>query len=240
MNPLFRIFLNHVRAIGCGALLLVNTCVQGQPAVSSIRILPVFQSQKLELNDKFYPLENGDSIQFETLRFYISDIRFYQKNNLVFREKNSYHLVDASLDSSLIINVNTNEELAFNSVRFYIGIDSTTNMSGALGGDLDPTKGMYWAWQSGYINFKLEGKSNRCKTRNNEFMFHLGGYAAPFNSIQEVSIPIRHTDVIQIALELDSFLSQINLATENSVMIPGAQAMRLSALLVNLFHVRGL
>jgi hypothetical protein len=37
--------------------------------------------------------------------------------------------------------------LKYDQIQFQLGIDSLTNVSGAMGGDLDPTKGMYWTWQ---------------------------------------------------------------------------------------------
>ena len=76
--------------------------------------------------------------------------------------------------------------MRFNTIAFNLGIDSITNVSGAQGGDLDPTKGMYWAWQSGFINIKLQGTSNSCPPPKNEFEFHLGGYQYPFNSLQTI------------------------------------------------------
>ena len=76
------------------------------------------------------------------------------------------------------------EDTEFDAIQFNLGIDSLTNVSGALGGDLDPTKGMYWTWQNGYVNFKLQGTSDLCNNPKNEFEFHLGGYLKPFNNYE--------------------------------------------------------
>ena len=57
-----------------------------------------------------------------------------------------------------------------------------------MGGDLDPTKGMYWAWQSGYINFKMEGSCSQCLATKNNFEFHLGGYQQPFYAMQTIEL----------------------------------------------------
>jgi hypothetical protein len=67
--------------------------------------------------------------------------------------------------------------LHYNTAHFTLGIDSATNAAGAGGGALDATKGMYWAWHSGYINLKLEGTSPRCTTRRNAFNFTLAAFA---------------------------------------------------------------
>ena len=78
-------------------------------------------------------------------------------------------------------------------IKFNLGIDSLTNVSGVMGGDLDPTKGMYWTWQSGYINFKMEGSSAVCPTRNHEFQFHIGGYQDPFYAMQTLELEVKNS-----------------------------------------------
>ena len=112
----------------------------------------------------------ADSITFSKIAVYLSS-----------PEINFYQLVNAENDKSLQLDF---EEIGSNT--FYLGVDSLTNSNGAMGGDLDPTKGMYWTWQSGYINVKIEGKYSGCNTRNNKFQFHLGGYQNPFQTIQKI------------------------------------------------------
>ena len=65
-----------------------------------------------------------------------------------------------------------------------------SNVAGAIGGTLDPINGMYWAWNSGYVNFKIEGTSTLSNARKNAFKFHLGGYQHPYNSYRAVLIKI--------------------------------------------------
>jgi len=70
-----------------------------------------------------------------------------------------------------------------------IGTDSITNVSGALDGDLDPIKGMYWAWNSGCINFKLEG-TRVISGKKTPFEYHIGGYNGPQATAMKKSIKI--------------------------------------------------
>jgi hypothetical protein len=130
------------------------------------------------------------------------------------------------------------KDVFYNRISFNLGIDSMTNVSGAMGGDFDPTKGMYWTWQSGYINFKLEGKSNACKTRNNEFHYHLCGYSYPFSSMQPIVLNIASTDSIVIEADVAAFINQYDLGTQNSVMIPGLTAVFMSWQAAAIFSVR--
>jgi hypothetical protein len=118
--------------------------------------------------------------------------------------------------------------IAFDAIQFNVGIDSVTNVAGAMGGDLDPTNGMYWTWQSGYINIKLEGRSNKCVTRNNAFTFHLGGYQFPFNALQNVILPIQQREQINVVVDLQKFFTSFDLTTQNQIMSPGKSAIFLS------------
>lgn len=202
---------------------------------NTLEFLPVFGNSILHLGDSFYKLTNGDSIQFETLKFYISGIELVKDDKLVWKEGNSFHLIDASVIQSLSILLNIKQTIFFNKIKFNIGIDSITNVSGALSGDLDPTRGMYWTWQSGYINFKLEGSSNQCKTRNSEFQFHLGGYLQPFSTLQNVILPVRKQKMQVVVMDIEKFISAIDLITENHIMSPGKEAAMLSEKLPGIF-----
>ncbi len=178
-----------------------------------------------------------DSVRIDAFRFYVSNIVLLQDDSVVFRENTSYHLVDLADTNSLHLRFAVNEQLVYNTIQFQLGIDSLTNESGALGGALDPTRGMYWAWQSGYINLKLEGYRNSCPTRNHLFEFHLGGYRYPFNAIQPVSrkLPMQ-TNTYTCAIDIGTFLDQISLAKNNHIMSPSHAAVNLSQQLADLFY----
>ncbi|MFN6086764.1 MAG: MbnP family protein, partial [Fluviicola sp.] len=116
---------------------------------------------------------------------YISNVELKNGNKVVFKEKNSFHLIDFS-DTSTTSFLLTNKKVNFTSISFQVGVDSSTTLSGALGGDLDPTKGMYWTWQTGYIHFKLEGINN-FKTKK-DFVYHIGGFQHPNNTLRKIEL----------------------------------------------------
>jgi hypothetical protein len=195
---------------------------------------PVFGHSGLVLNDSAYTLNGGDSIRFETLKFYVSAVELGIDDKIVWKEENSFHLVDASDEKSLQIMLANVPDVPFNKIKFSVGIDSTTNVSGVMGGDLDPTKGMYWTWQSGYINFKLEGKSSVCKSRNNEFQFHLGGYQSPFNSCQTVILKSAGKKSTVI-MDIEKMVNDMNLSNENHIMSPCNESVLLSKKMSGIF-----
>ena len=193
-----------------------------------LRISPVYGSTVLTLSEQPNILRAEDSLQITGLRFYLSYIELANKGKLVYQESNSFHLVDASVESSLLVSFSVPSKVTFDELRFDLGIDSLMNVSGAMGGDLDPTKGMYWTWQNGYINFKLEGKSTSCKSRNHEFQFHLGGYQNPFATLQRLHFAISNFEDMTLKVDVKKLLDEIDLSRQDHVMSPGKSAVMLS------------
>lgn len=202
-----------------------------------IHFTPIFGQSPFHLNDSTYSLQNGDSVRFTTLKFYISSLELLNNNANVFKEKNSYHLIDLAENNTGKYSLVIPKALTFNSIRFSIGIDSSTNMAGALGGDLDPLKGMYWTWQNGYINWKIEGISLSPHTKDHRFQFHLGGYQYPYNSIQQIHLPIHNQQTIDIVFDIKTLMNAIPLATQYQIMSPSAAAVVLSKYLTTICRV---
>lgn len=105
-----------------------------------------------------------------------------------------------------------------------IGVDSLTSVSGAMGGDLDPTKGMFWTWKTGYIFFKIEGSSLKCDTRKNRFVHHLGGYEGKYAAQKWVTLPTSGSDDIKITIDLDRYIEYIDLVNLPNLVSPGVSA----------------
>lgn len=198
-----------------------------------------FDKLPLEFNKK-YVSASKDTLTIETFRCYISNIEIQYDDNFVFTQKDSYHLLDFDFPNSLQIPITRKSNKLISKITFNIGIDSLTNTSGAMGGDLDPTKGMYWAWQSGYINMKIEGKSSSCKTRKNEFRFHVGGYLQPNYAMRRIKFEMnkKSDGNINIGIDLNRFFSNLELKESNSIMIPGKEAMKLANYSTKMFYLQ--
>ncbi len=111
-----------------------------------------------------------------------------------------------------------------------LGVDKKYNMSGANSGDLDPVNGMFWSWQSGYINFKIEGVSPSCNTRKNKFQFHIGGYQTPHQTKRQLSFKLENWDIynLVILIELSKFFDDLELGTINQLTTTGAKASQMA------------
>ena len=196
-----------------------------------------FGKEKLELNKKYVSSAN-DTLQIDAFRFYLSNIRIEYTDQSVFTQVKSYHLVDIEDSISTRIPICKNSTKSIFKITFNIGVDSLMSVSGALDGDLDPSKGMYWAWQSGYINMKIEGKSSSCHNRKNQFFFHIGGYIKPNYAIRTIVLEVNNTNTeINIVVDLEALFSKIHLSETNSIMIPGKKAMDLANLSTQLFKI---
>lgn len=195
---------------------------------------PVLAQRSLDLEWDSRAL--GEKYEITTLRFYLSNIQFHISDGTWHAEEKGVHLVDIENEDSWKIALP--KELIksqIDSVSFLLGIDSLTNVSGILEGDLDPIKGMYWAWNSGYINFKVEGKIHESKSH---FEYHLGGYLPPFSSARNIVLARNpKSKKMRLKLEIGQFLGSVDMNELSEVMIPGPEAFLLSDQLMNCFSL---
>lgn len=220
------------------AVLLITVCgFSERPATGTLRItlVPLVDGKPLILENRLYRTQNGDSLYVDMLRFYLSALRLKGRNGAVFFENDSYHLIDAGEDGNRSITIGDIPAGTYDTLCFNVGTDSLTNISGAMGGDLDPTRGMYWAWNTGYVNVKIEGRSSACNTLHHAFTFHIGGYMPPHQTVRKVELPLQNlrigettTTDLRIDADLGLFFNHLRLAQTNSVMTPSKQAAQLA------------
>lgn len=206
----------------------------------SFTIEPVFNTETIVLNSKKYVNANGDSLTIEAFRFYLSNFIVYHRDKKPVHQK-LYYLIDAEKDKSLKFGLKDLPDGKIDSLSFCIGVDSLMSVSGALDGDLDPTLGMFWAWNTGYINAKLEGKSSSCKTIHNAYEFHVGGYLKPYNALRKVTLVFKG-EKFDYKIKANAAVwfngkEKIKLAEMNSVVMPGKQAMIVADNYSNMFSV---
>ena len=128
-------------------------------------------------------------------------------------------------------------------VQLLFGVDSLLQRGGVMDGDLDPVHGMYWTWQSGYIQFKLEGLL-RDSAGERKLELHLGGFEGenktammwmgfflePFHG----NARRRANRSFGFVWTLDSLL--LNLGDELRVMSPSSAGRRYCSLIAEGIH----
>lgn len=221
---------------------IVALCLMGfKPMAKStgkllIQINPVFDGQPIILNNQHYITANGDSIYIDELKFYISTINIAGAQH-THAEHESYHLIDVEDSTSLVFSFNILPG-NYQQINLNLGIDSATSVAGALGGALDPVHGMYWVWNTGYINAKLNGHSNKCKTFHHAFEYHIGGYLPPHNAMRQVTLQAGNiyispgqTTVVTVNADIAEWFrnpATVDVAKTNNVVTPGKAAMNIA------------
>ena len=202
----------------------------------TIQYKPTFNNQELVLENTKYCTINQDTITVTNFKFYISNLSSEFENGTIFKDPEKVHLIDFKLDESMLLKLNKIPNLKIKKVTFNIGIDSLTNVTSNLEADLDPRLGMYWAWNSGYINMKLEGKSNSCTTLKKDFQFHIGGYLPKQNALQTIQLSVKeNSDKIGIKVDINKWIGNIKLKETSGLMVPGGKAILMSNWYKNMF-----
>jgi hypothetical protein len=151
-------------------------------------------NSQLTLNTGSYTNALGQTFSISKFDYYVSNIVLTKTDGSTL----SYASGDINSDKGYFL-VKSNEAATknirltgipvgdYSGISFTIGVDSTRNVSGAQSGSLDPTNGMFWSWNTGYIFLKLEGKSNQSGASDSSLVFHIGGFKDPNNTIRSVS-----------------------------------------------------
>ncbi|MDB5231322.1 MAG: hypothetical protein JWN76_2127 [Chitinophagaceae bacterium] len=138
----------------------------------------VFHNQfsgKEMIADSSYQNAFGENFILKGFRYYISNISVKEKNGRLHNISAKYFLVDMADDSSQTIELAIDKK-DFIGLQFMLGVDSLRNISGTQTGVLDPARGMFWTWNSGYIMAKLEGISGDSKANSHLVTYHVGGF----------------------------------------------------------------
>lgn len=199
-----------------------------------------FEQKELVLDTQEYRVNGDKSLSISLLKYYVGNVEFVYESGKTYSDSTLYHLIDLN-DSTTLSWVYPNlPEGELKSIKFGIGVDSTSNDEGLMDGDLDPLKGMYWAWSSGFINFKLEGALEGNTTE--EFKYHIGGFIPPNQSYQStllaVDLSINEIEVpIKIGVELADLINEIDLESTLQILSPSLKAKEFSGYLPKVFKV---
>lgn len=130
-------------------------------------------NERMQLGNTYHN-QFSEEYTLRNFKYYISNIslKAMDGKTTLFPEA---HLINEADSSSKIVTI-TAEAGSFTSISFLIGVDSIYNVSGTQTGELDPEKGMFWTWNSGYIVAKLEAISLVSTAPNNNVTYHIGGF----------------------------------------------------------------
>lgn len=170
-------------------------------------------------------LEKDYWITFTKFKFYIGNPVYFEKGRLINTVQNRYDLLDFSDSTALTVEYSVPSST--DSLCVSIGTDSLTNVSGLYDGALDPLNGMYWAWNSGYINVKIEGTSTYVSNDDHKFEFHIGGYMSPYTTERQICIT-PYSQIIHLNIDVSKVIDSNLLIDTPSITIPGKNASSFS------------
>ena len=161
--------------------------VNNDPVSIQISLNYVFGSQALawDLNQMMLHPKTGDSLNFQTLKFYLSNFKLQKADGSFWEEENSYHLVDAATSTNGVFSIEVPAG-TYTHLHFKTGIDSSRITDGPYEGDLDGSYGMMFPNGSGYAMIKAEGLSPQGD--NGQFSFALGEFHQPYSMVQNRSM----------------------------------------------------
>ncbi|WP_456461106.1 MbnP family protein [Reichenbachiella sp.] len=119
------------------------------------------EDKLLVFGSKKYTTPLQQSITIERLDFYLSNIQVKDaKSDAYYSEPDSYRLLSFDQDQATVTFMveNIPADFEISEIKMAIGVDSEANTSIDHVGDLDPTNGMAWDWNTGYKFLSLEGR----------------------------------------------------------------------------------
>lgn len=157
--------------------LFFSACKQPQVIDPDAEITLKYTNQvdgsDIQFGVRKYTNAGGNSYQVDMLKYYISNvILFDTKGGSV--TVPDYFLVDGKKADQQSFTINKVPNGTYNKIRFYMGVDPVRNHTGAQDGFLDPSYGMIWTWNLGYIFMKHEGQFLDASSNPAAISHHLG------------------------------------------------------------------
>ncbi|OSZ82450.1 hypothetical protein CAP35_04050 [Chitinophagaceae bacterium IBVUCB1] len=204
------------------------------------------KTEDLVLDTKWYTNHLGDSFQISKFNYYVTNIKLIGGSN--YAEPESYHLVEESKSSSQVFTIKNIPNGTYTGISFMIGVDSLRNVSGAQTGALDASNGMFWSWNSGYIQLKMEGKAPKSTATDKMLKFHIGGFSGANSTVKTVSLNFPqaitisgssyHVHMEANAAKMFGMPNAVDFSTTNTVHMPGATAVKIAENYAGMFSVK--
>ena len=164
-----------------------------------------------------YTNASGEAFSIDKCLFYLSNFAVQSSSGKWFPIRDSYFLANILDSSSLQIRLPIPSSDIVN-IRFLLGVDSIKNVSGIQSGVLDPARGMFWTWNTGYVMAKMEGSSPVSPMPGKKFTYHVGGFAGEQNVTKLIQLAINKKSIEQHRILLSAdLLSWFNGATPLSI-----------------------
>ncbi len=220
-----------------GLGLLISSCEKGEQAAYNTISFGISHSANGMPFSRgtAFTTAAGESIVPQQFKYYLSNFSLITITGQEVKAPPAYVLVDDAAEISkafaLIVPAGVYKQL-----RFWIGVDSSRNVSGVQDGALDPVHGMFWTWNSGYIFAKFEGRSAASTAPLQAVTYHIGGFRTGENALRPVQLnfePFTQEKDLHFQLQADigkwfSGSHLIRVASEPRTEMPGPLALKIA------------
>jgi hypothetical protein len=172
---------------------------------SNIQFKFYFNHQSWQ-EDSIYYNSAKETLQINRFMFYTSQWKAINTQNDTIELSKEHYLMNIQDGQSLKLPFQIPANLK--KIIFNIGVDSIKNTTGIQSGVLDPAKGMFWTWRSGYIMAKLQGTSPQANTAGNRFSYEVGGFQLPYNTVRTIVLALSPTQAKNQSLTIQTHLEK--------------------------------
>ena len=201
---------------------LISVVARGQSVVT-IHHQVTLGDAKVVLGE-WQKSDSNVSLRIDNLRWYVSLPPAGKKGSKAWL----LDLADSSsLDQQMSRPVN-------NKISLLFGVDSAIQVGGVGTGALDPLRGMYWTWQTGYVQWKMEG-AIRVDGVESPLELHLGGFdgATKAQAMLSDYLVYPTTNSVIAQWDLSPFIAQILDQKKYGVMSPSPIARDYCRIIAN-------
>lgn len=156
--------------------------------------------------DSIYFNSAKEALQINRFMFYTSQWKAINTQNDTIELSKEHYLVNIQDGQSLKLPFQI--PVNIKKIIFNIGVDSIKNTTGIQTGVLDPAKGMFWTWRSGYIMAKLQGTSPQANTAGNRFSYEVGGFQLPYNAVRTIVLALTPKQATNQSLTIQTQLDK--------------------------------
>ena len=234
-------------------IFLIFTCT----GFSAFHVPQVVKPQRMvtlifehRIGDQLLVLENpatnifGETITIERFRYYLSHFSITDRQGKTTVLPIQYFLIDEadSLSKKIVLTI---PDIPIAAIHFLLGVDSLRNVSGIQTGALDPAKGMFWTWNSGYVMAKLEGTAAVSTSPGHRFTYHVGGFRTGMNTTRMIDLAIEDSTKqslpqLHITADINRWFkgkTELRIAATPVCHSPGELAMRIADNYSSLFSI---
>lgn len=208
-----------------------------------------FDGNEIELNTGNYTNQQNEQMTISTINYWFTNVKFIKSDGSEYAEEESYRLIRGDQSNTMHFHVSDVPNGTYKGVKFMIGVDVPRNTSGAQTGALDPAINgdMFWSWNTGYIQFKLEGTSTVSTNADKSYKFHIGGVGQGIETPREVTlmfpseVTVGEKDgSIHLIADVDKFFgpsTPVSIANMSTMMHPNAMAAKIADNYAQMFRI---